>query len=181
MMIKTLAALVLGVSLTSAAVAAGNQDLEKCYQQYGQVETTQQGGKKVTVYKDQAEVAADCNQKVIARAKKEKKVPAILDLAGVIGKNSNWQSAMPVYTIAAKADAKKATCTAKDPLYSLDLALASPADHAHAKGGVEFMGACWPAIKGELEKMAKASSGYTKDNVCAFLTGKKAAPAACKG
>jgi len=154
------------------------KDLESCYQAFGQLETTQQGSKKVEVYKTEAEVAVGCNQRVIAKAKTAKTLPEVIELAGVIGTRSNWQSAMPVYTIGVKLDAR--SCGGKDQLYALDLALASPADNDHAKSGFAFMDACWKTSKQTFVEMMGASSGYTKTNLCDFMKHKNALPAAKK-
>ena len=182
-MILSRLAMVLGllspICFSSAFAAGKYPDLEKCYQSYGQVETTEKGGKKVSFYKDQGQVAGECNDKVLARARKEKKVPDVLALAGIIGRNSNWQSAMPVYSVAAKIDAKKAACIDKDPMYALGLALSSPADNDHAIGALAFMNVCWPKNKDALVELLKGDggTGYAKDHLCKFLTDKKSLPA----
>lgn len=110
---------------------------------------------------------------MITRAKAEKKVATILRWAKVIGLNTNWQSALPVYTLAAKAD--KAQCTAKDPLYALDLSLSSPADHPRTANALAFMNACMPKGKDTFAGFI-AKGSYARDTVCKFLTEKKALP-----
>jgi hypothetical protein len=162
-------------SIASVTIAAF-PELEKCYQQYGQLETSNSGGKKVTVYKDGAQVAGDCNEKVLARAQKEESESEILALAGVIGRNSNWASAMPVYTVAAKKNPSK-ICEDKDALYGLADALARPETDSIAKGGVEFMSTCWPNGKTAFTGLLVGNGDYVNTNVCRFLKSKDAIPA----
>jgi hypothetical protein len=171
-------ALLAGLALSAAPAAAEDtKSLEACYQAYGQLETTAKGGKKVTVYKDQAEVAAECNAKVVARAKTLKTKAEVLELAGVIGRNSNWQSAMPVYARAAALD--PGVCVDKDPLETLDLALESPVDHPHAAGARAFMAACWSASKESKDryvKLLRGASSLKRANVCSFLQARNGRP-----
>jgi hypothetical protein len=160
---------------SSASAEDKYEAMGKCYQAYGQIETVMQDGKKITTYKDQAQVAAECNARVVEKAKAETKVDDILGWAKVIGVNSNWQSAMPVFTLAARADASKATCTAKDPLYSLELALSAPSDNPWAVNAFAFLNACWPKNRDTLVDFL-TKDGYVKDNACKFLGDKNALP-----
>jgi hypothetical protein len=167
---------VLSVLVGTAASAEDKYDaMAKCYQAYGQIETVTQDGKRVTTYKDEATVAAECNAKVLERAKSEVLVNDILKWAALVGTHSNWQSAVPVFTLAVRADTTKAVCSAKDPLYALDLALAAPADHPHAIGAVGFMDACWPADKDTIAGYL-TKGGYQTSNACKFLEDKHSLP-----
>lgn len=178
---RTLIAVV-AASFASITFAA-YPELEKCYQQYGQLETTESSNKRVTVYKDGAEVAGDCNEKVLARAQKEANLAEILALAGIIGRNSNWASAMPVFTVAAKKNPSK-VCEDKDALYGLGDALARPETDKIAIKAVEFMSTCWPHGKTEFAALIAGDNDYVKKNVCRFLKSKDAIPTrranACK-
>jgi hypothetical protein len=161
-----------------ADAAAKFPDLAGCYQRYGQLEETNENGKKVTVYKDQAVVAAACNKTVIARAAKAPDAATRRSLAELIGTQSNWASAVPVYTLMAKADKTNATCADKDVLYALDASLSHPSDDLLAKDGVTLMNACWPKNKAALAGMLTPNANsYVKDALCTFLKGKKALPA----
>lgn len=170
-------AVVLAAFLATPAFAAGKYpDLEKCYQRHGQLEEVQKDGKKITTYKSEAEVAGDCNEKVVAKAKGEKDLKNLNELASIIGRNSNWQSSLPVYT--AGAAKNKAVCKEKDALYAADLALSSPKDHVHSTSALAFFGACWPDGKDTVIGLLKDDSdSYHKEHLCAFLNGKKALPA----
>lgn len=150
--------------------------LEKCYQAFGQLEETSQSGKKVTVYKTQAEVAAECNRTVVAEAKKSKTKEAVIELAGVIGRNSNWAQAMPIYVSGAKKF-KANICKDNDAIYALDAALEHPGTDDSVKHAKEFLAACWPVCKEIVIGMLKPeSSSYVKPTLCNFLKSKKALP-----
>ena len=163
---------------TSTAYSAGSfPDLEKCYRDDGQLETTKKDGKETTVYKGQAEVAADCNAKVAARAHTEKSADKLLELAGIVGRNSNWASAVAIFVIGAKSTKEGVAkiCSHKDALYALEDALARPADNDEAKNAKQLMAACWPKNKTSIVGLLKADqNGYVIDNVCIFLQEKNA-------
>jgi alkylated DNA nucleotide flippase Atl1 len=147
----------------------------RCYQASGQIETVTTDGKRVTTYKDPAEVAAECNAKVLARAQTETRVEDALAWARVIGTHSNWQSAVPVFTIAARLDATHATCTTSESLYALELSLGSPVDDPQAVAGAAFVSACWPAVRDALVGLLP-KGGYPTQNACKLLTDRKALP-----
>ncbi len=160
----------------SAAMAAGKYpELEGCYQVNGQLEETVEGGKKVTRYKSEADVSEGCNVKVLAKAKGLASVEGIKELASIIGRHSNWQSAVPVYTEGAKTAAKKTICPDSDAWRAADLALSSPAGHVHSTAALAFFDACWDVAKKDIvEKLDSGSDAYQKEHLCKFLKDKKA-------
>ncbi len=170
-------AALLSCCIATPALAAGKfSDLEKCYQRHGQVEEVQKDGKKITTYKSEGDVAVECNEKVVAKAKGEKDLKNVNELATIVGRNWNWQSAVPVYVEGAKKN--KAVCKEKDALYAIDLALSSPKDHMHSTSALAFLGACWPENKDAVVALLKEdANSYHKEHLCAFLNGKKALPA----
>lgn len=158
-----------------AAAAGKHSELEKCYQQHGQLEEVQKDGKKITTYKSPAEVAEECNEKVVAKVKGVKTLEEVKELASIVGRNSNWQSAVPVYTEGAKSAPKKAVCDDSDAWRSADLALSSPEGHAHSTGALAFFDVCWEVMRKDIQDKLDASSGsYQKTHLCKFLKGKNA-------
>jgi hypothetical protein len=166
----------LGLGMSFTAALAGTADLEKCYQKHGQVERTRDGGKEVETYKDSAQVAGDCNAKILARAQAEKDEAEVKALAGVIGRNSNWGSAMPVFTVLAKRNPKTA-CGDENALYGLADALSRPGTDKIATEAVTFLSTCWPNGKEEFVKLlTSGQNDYAKTNLCQFLKSKDAIP-----
>lgn len=167
----------LALCLGASAAVSAPAELEKCYQKFGQVEETQSDGKKTSVYKDAAEVATQCNEKIIAQAAASTDEGAIKTFAGIIGRNSNWASAMPVFTLAAKRNPKVA-CSDADAMYGLGDALARPGTDKIAADALAFLTTCWPNGKDEFGKLLTGGqNGYVKTNLCQFLKSKNAIPA----
>lgn len=156
-------------------------EFEQCYQAYGQVESVQQGNRKVTTYKSQAEVAQECNAKVVARARQEKDAAKVTALANVVGHSSNWQSALAVYAAGIRGETRKALCADKDAHNATELALSSPAGHPHSGNALAYLQACWPDSQPLAQNLLKAGAdSYHKEHLCKFLGGKKALPAQSK-
>lgn len=186
MALRALALIFLTLAATPAGAAGKFPELESCYQTNGQLEETMEGGKKITRYKSEADVSESCNVKVLAKAKGLASLEGIKELASIIGRHSNWQSAVPVYTEGAKTAAKKAVCPDADAWRAADLALSSPAGHSHSTAALAFFEACWDVAKKDIvEKLDASSDAYQKEHLCKFLKGKKALVASqerlCKG
>lgn len=159
---------VMSVGLALPSPARAESALEKCYSGWGEVEETVKGGKKVTRYKSEADVAEECNAKIIAKAKSEPSKAKILELATVIGTKSNWANALPVFELAAKKDNE--ICANKEATYSVSMALSRPSDDKPAKEAFQFLRSCWPKSKEvTLALLEKSEEGYEQKNLCAFL------------
>lgn len=170
--------ILVSLAFTTSAFAAGKYaDLEKCYQVHGQLEEVQKDGKKITTYKSQGDVAFECNEKVVAKTKGVKSYADVKELASIVGRNSNWQSALAVYTEGSKSAPKKEVCEDSDAYRSAGLALSSPADHVHSKNAIAYFDACWSVLSKDIPDLLTAESdSYHKEHLCKYLKGKKALP-----
>jgi hypothetical protein len=168
------------VTLLVLALAAGKfGDIEKCYQPNGQLEEKTAGATKTTTYKSEAEVAEGCNAKAIAKAKGAS-VADVKELAGIVQRNSNQQSIVPVYTAGISPKTKKAICDDGDAWHAMLLALQSPAGHPHSEGSLGYLGACWPDDKQDVVELLDGEpNAYVKEHVCKFLKGKGVAGKGC--
>lgn len=166
--IRTIFGVMISMGFLISPLAKAESAIEKCYSAWGEVEETAKGGKKVTRFKSESDVAEECDAKVIAKAKSEPSKEKILELATVIGTKSNWANALPVFELAAKKD--RELCSNKQATYSVSIALSRPADDKPAKEAFQFLKSCWPKSKEvTLALLEKSENGYEKENLCNFL------------
>jgi hypothetical protein len=168
--------------LASLALSAADlTTFEKCYQQYGQVETVKEGGKKITTYKDSQEVAMECNKKIYKFSETVKDKEVFKNLLTIVGRNSNWANVMPIILNATKSF-KKDFCEGADYYKGvLDMALAHPDDWDSVKDSKKFMETCWPNNKKLISKLLNEdTNGYTKGYLCDFFKSKNAVPQEAK-
>jgi hypothetical protein len=157
------------------------EKLENCYRTAMVADQTKdESGTKTTEVLSEEQMVVRCNKKVIEQASNEKDLDQVLALAGLIGRNSNWESAAPVYVIAAKLDQKK-TCNDENAIRAIKNGVAHPADYGTVKGARLLMEGCWPEDKAMISRLlTEAEDSYTKESVCPFLRAHKVALTALK-
>lgn len=162
--------------------AADLTSFEKCYQQYGQVETVKEDGKKITTYKSFHEVAMECNKRVYKFSETVKDKEVFKNLLNIIGRNSNWANAVPILLNGSKLFKKDFCEEAEYYKTVLAYALSHPDDWDSVKDSKKFMEFCWPNNKKQLSKLLNEEdvNSYEKKYLCEFFKSKNAVPEEAK-
>lgn len=158
-------------SASSGRAAASAGDLENCYHVLAAAQETQNpDGSKTAELLTEDQNNARCNKKVLSAAANIQDAAQILSLAEIVGRNSNWPSAAPIYVLAAKIDQKK-TCANENVLLSVKNGIAQPPDFPPLADVKSLMEACWPANQEAMRHLlVDADDSYSKQTLCPFLT-----------